>query len=173
MEDTHHCCSPKIGKHAKAFEVKFLLGEDLWEDYFSFAFVRNPFDLMVSSYHWWLQKAPHLKHHQANAKKVAAMGDFDRFMCSRFGRHMINERYGTLYDWLAEGERCIVDYVGKMETLQADFQEICRLNHLPEVSLPHENRTQRTHYQSYYTPATRQIVENRFAKTLDRYDYAF
>jgi Sulfotransferase family len=47
---------PRYHKHAKATKVREVLGP-AWDECFKFAFIRNPWDLMVSSYHWWLTYA--------------------------------------------------------------------------------------------------------------------
>src|SRR5262249_4698073 len=39
------------GKHLFASDIKESLGSHIWRDYFKFAFVRNPFDRLVSWYH--------------------------------------------------------------------------------------------------------------------------
>lgn len=46
------------GIHVKGRDYKKVIGEQTWEDIFSFAFVRNLWYLMVSSYFLWLQIAP-------------------------------------------------------------------------------------------------------------------
>ncbi len=165
--------SPKISKHAKAFEIKYLLGEELWEQYFSFAFVRNPWSLMVSCYHWWLQKAKDIKYHSGKAKQVAAMKDFNEFMQSKFGRKMINERYGNMFDWISENNKIIVDYVGKLETIEKDWEHICEQLKIKQMPLPHINKSKHRDYRKYYNDESIQIVAERFKKTIDLFDYSF
>jgi hypothetical protein len=165
--------SPKIGKHAKAYEIKFLLGEDTWKRYFSFAFVRNPWDLMVSCYHWWLQKAPQLPPHRRKAVRVKKMPDFTEFMASEFGKYMINERYGNLYDWISERDEIIVDYVGKVESIGDDWKAICEHVGMEATAIPHLNRTERRDYRDYYNPAARELVADRFSRTIKQFGYTF
>lgn len=164
--------SPKIAKHAKAFEVKYLLGKDKWEDYFTFSFVRNPWDLMVSSYNWWQQKAKTLSGHKDQAKKINKMS-FADFMNSRYGKYMINERYGNFFDWLTENNKIIVDYIGKVETINEDWEKICQLNNLEHIEMPHINKSERKNYRSYYDDNTKEIVAKRFQKSINKFNYSF
>jgi hypothetical protein len=39
-------------KHSSALQIKGIVGEAVWSSYFTFAFVRYPYTLMVSSYTW-------------------------------------------------------------------------------------------------------------------------
>ena len=39
-------------RHATLVPVRKKLGRDLWDAYFKFSIVRNPWDLVVSHYHW-------------------------------------------------------------------------------------------------------------------------
>ena len=162
-----------IPKHAKAQRVKQALGDDIWEAYFSFAFVRNPWDLMVSSYHWWLQTAPIWKHLHAEIKEIEKLGSFDHFMHSKYGQEMINESKGTMFDWISENDEVIVDFVGRFENIQEDWEKICVHLGSEPTTMPHINKTRRRNYQQYYTPETRQIVYERFQKVIDLYGYEF
>lgn len=165
--------SPKIAKHAKAFEIKYLLGEEIWNNYFSFSFVRNPWDLMVSSYNWWKQKgAQRVKRYGKVARKIENM-DFAKFMHSKYGRYMINERYGNFYDWLSENDKIIVDFIGKVESIDEDWEKICKLNNLKHIEMPHINKSKRTDYRKYYDAETREIVARRFRKGIEKFDYSF
>ena len=38
--------------HPHLWDVKQLVGEDIWREYFKFTFVRNPFDITVSRFFW-------------------------------------------------------------------------------------------------------------------------
>lgn len=166
--------TPKISKHAKAFEVKYLIGEKIWNDYFSFAFVRNPWDLMVSSYHWWLQKAQTIKYHKKKADKISNFSSFKDFLYSDFGKYMINERYGDMFDWICDfNDNIIVDYVGKLETINEDWKNICKLTNINYRELPHINSSNRDDYRNYYDDDTIELIRKRFHKTINQYNYEF
>lgn len=167
--------SPKMSKHAKAWEVRALLGEEIWHNYFTFSFVRNPWDLMVSSYHWWLQKAVNMEQYKDHAKKIQQMDDFREFLRSKYGQKMINERYGDLYHWLADrkGNKRIVDYIGKVETLQKDWEQICERLELEPTRIGQHNPTQRADYRDYYDYKSKDLVARRFARTIQEFGYDF
>ncbi len=160
-------------KHAKAWDLRTSLGEETWSRCFSFAFVRNPWDLMVSSYTWWLEKAERWEKLRPSAQEIKALGSFPRFIESNYGREMINEHQGNIRDWLCgpDGET-VVDVVGQFEHLERDWAQIVeRLG--VKAPLPHLNRGKRGPYASYYDDTSRTIVAERFAWTIERFGYRF
>jgi len=168
------CYSPKIAKHAKAFEVKALLGQQIWDDYFTFSFVRNPWALMVSSYHWWLEKAPNTRRYRGHKNKIADFDSFESFMDSDYGRYQINERAGTFYDWLTDRSgNVLVDFIGRVENIQEDWAHICSKIGVSGMDIPHINTTSHKSYRDYYSAWTRKLVAERFAWAIDRFGYQF
>ena len=116
----------KYHKHSKASEVRKILGP-AWDKAFTFSFVRNPWDLMVSSYHWWLNHAADFPSLAEHVSKVKALPDFAAFIRSPYGSEMVNEQPGRdLMDWIsADDDKVIVDLVGRYETLDADWLRVC------------------------------------------------
>lgn len=68
-------CGHKLGcrfpRHSKVIAAKEMLPAEYFAGLYKFAFVRNPWDLQVSSYHHIKRERPHL---------VAGFDDFDSFM---------------------------------------------------------------------------------------------
>jgi len=108
---------PKYHKHAKAAKVREVLGP-AWNECFKFAFIRNPWDLMVSSYHWWLTYAEIFPALREDIVRIREMGTFSVFIRSEFGRLMLNEHRGSdLRERISDGDRIMVDFVGRCENL--------------------------------------------------------
>lgn len=160
-------------RHLKAKEVKYLLGEKIWYEFFSFAFVRNPWDLMVSQYHWWLQKASQYPGCRKDVEKIKRMGNFTNFLNSKYGQKMFHDTTGNMFDWISEDEKIVVDFVGKFENFQSDLDEVCQSLNIEPIKLPHTNKTKRKPYQDYYNEETKQFVAHRFQKTIEMFGYEF
>lgn len=159
-------------KHIKARELRRIVGENMWADAFTFAFVRNPWDQMVSCYNWWVQKAGGRGLPETSAR-IAEMG-FDRFMASPYGANQINELQGNSYDWISDSAgNIIVDFVGRFETLAESWATICTRLKIDPIALPHLNQTERTHYREYYSDHTRNQVARRFRRTIESFNYSF
>jgi Sulfotransferase family len=166
--------APAYFKHEKASRVRALLGPAWWDGSFRFALVRNPWDVMVSSYHWWIGSAgsfPHLHHH---ARRIEEMGSFAAFMRSEYGTSMINEVGCTdMLEWICEDGQVIVDFIGRYERLDDDWQEICRRIGVEPIELLHKNRSSHEGYRDLYDDASRRLVADRFQGTIEKFGYRF
>ncbi|MFO8234698.1 MAG: sulfotransferase family 2 domain-containing protein [Bacteroidales bacterium] len=166
--------TPKIQKHAKAKEIRSVIPKQIWKEYFTFAFVRNPWDLMVSSYEWWLQMAGMWPDLHDDIQKIKKMKGFHEFIWSEYGLSRINEQYGNIYDWISEGDdEIIVDYVGKYENLDKDLNWIGSHLGISEVVPPKINVTERLPYREYYDEESKKLVGERFEKTIEKFEYSF
>ncbi|MEO6395828.1 MAG: sulfotransferase family 2 domain-containing protein [Devosia sp.] len=144
--------------------------------YFKFAFVRNPWDRLVSTY-FYLRKggANEMDRRWAEAN-LGSYSTFDEFV-----RDWVTEKnvalsfphFRSQHYFVADTSgRLVVDFLGRFETLAADFQAVAaRLGVHP--TLPVLNRTERGHYEGYYDAATRQIVAGVYAKDIDLFGYRF
>jgi Sulfotransferase family len=164
---------PKYHKHAKAVKVREVLGP-AWNKCFKFAFIRNPWDLMVSSYHWWLTYAEIFPALHQDIARVREMGSFSVFIRSEFGQSMLNEHRGSdLTEWISDGDEIIVDFVGRYENLNEDWSKVCRALNVPALPLARENRVVRQDYRVFYDDESRELVANRFARTIELFGYRF
>ena len=139
-----------------------ILGEDLYKQYFSFTIVRNPWDKMVSQYHF-------------NAKKWVPECTTFREYIRLFGGGRQISRYSPLhFPYLKNKHGEIsVDYVGKFENLQGSFNHICKESGLNIMSLPHEKKPGRIHYRDYYDEESKNIVGNMFEEEIDYFKYKY
>ncbi|MDD5033394.1 MAG: sulfotransferase family 2 domain-containing protein [Methylococcaceae bacterium] len=156
--------------HAKAREARRELPVEVYDRAFKFAFVRNPWAWQVSMYHFILKETEHI-HHQ----RVKAMSGFDEYLEwvihteKPFARGATKFQKDMLTD---ETDALIVDFVGRYERLEEDFERVCRRLSL-KATLPHENRTTHRDYRSYYNPHTRHQVEEHFAPDIELFEYSF
>lgn len=175
---THSPTSRQFGlsKHATAIQWRETLGEETWEKTFKFAMVRNPWDLMVSSYLWWRQKAIVYENLIPDAARVRAMRNLDEFIASEFGRTRINDLEGHMEDWYSYQSRDLVDFIGKVENLEFDLAVVCSrlgLSKMPKSTIPHFNTSRRGDYRPYYNDVSAELVAKRFAGVIERFGYAF
>jgi len=160
-------------KHFTNLEYKKI---EKLNNYFSFAFVRNPFDRMVSQYRFsgkrWFKKYEELSNYKPTFINYVKylVGEGRPF--SRHRSPLLNVGYDK--DWsmmqFIEGG---VNFIGKFENLQQDFNVICDKIGIPQQKLPHLNKTNHKHYTKYYNDETRQIVAEKYKKDIEYFGYKF
>ena len=163
-------------RHRKAVELREAMGKTDFEAFLRVSLVRNPFEVMLSSYKWFQQTAPKTVGGPAAhlVAEVNKMSGFDEFCDSRYGREMINFHPGDIWNYLTdEKDKMLVQIVGKLE--QNDIMEKISASTGIKFStrMPKYNTTRHGHYAQYYSDISRQIIEQRFSKELDYFGYAF
>jgi len=142
---------------------------DYIDDYFVFAFVRNPWDRLVSQWNYMnrcAQSGGNLNYKKRCAKMLESIDSFSQFLKSK---HTIEQ----CLNWV-QYQNCIgVNYVGKMETMQEHFNAVCDKIGIPRQQLPHVNKTKHKHYTEYYDDETRQIVAEKYARDIEYFGYRF
>jgi hypothetical protein len=66
-----------------------------------------------------------------------------------------------------------IDFIGKIENLQNDFNTICDNIGIPRKPLTQRNKSKHDHYSKYYDKETRDIVASRFAEDIEMFGYKF
>jgi hypothetical protein len=149
--------------HIKAKELRRILPADLYDTFYKFAFVRNPWDWQVSLYHYMLKNKSHRQH-----RLISAMESFDEYIVWR-----VNEGKVLQKDFVTDSEgTMIVDFVGRYENLSKDFLQVCNALNI-NASLPHINKSSHRNYRSYYRAETRSLVEENFSADIELFGYTF
>lgn len=66
-----------------------------------------------------------------------------------------------------------IDFIGKVEAYQQDFDNLCNLIGIERQTLPLLNKSNRSQYTDYYDEKTRTIVANLYSKDIDYFGYKF
>jgi hypothetical protein len=72
-----------------------------------------------------------------------------------------------------ESGEVVVDYVGRFENLQNDFDVVCDKIGMDTPSLPRALETQHEHYTEYYDSETREHVGLRYKEDIEYFGYEF
>ena len=142
-----------------AWLVRLRVPAAVWKSYFKFCVERNPWDKVLSHYHMH-------SHRHGGALSL------DQYFAK--GKLPINyPRYTDPY-----GSRIIVDRVVRYENLLNELAEI-----FPRLNIPFEGslgvrakgeyRSDRTPYQSIFSPEQRRTVERIFAREIQLHGYRF
>ena len=127
----YHCREFGLRKHTTAQEIRAFVGPDAFSSAFKFAFVRNPYARLFSLYNFLKFKWRRWEGSQI-MDRFPRFADFvrsDFFSCGTAegaGRDSIYRLFGSQMFWLCEdGKRPLLDFVGRVERLEADFDHIC------------------------------------------------
>ena len=154
-------------KHVLPSLVKKHMTEEEWNSYFKFVFVRNPWDWLLANFCYNFRfLSQFLK--KFDKEHFDAIWYFLKFHNQSLG----SENYFQ-YNFAFDNGKQIVDYIGRFETLQDDFDEICRKISIPVQKLPHDNRTEHLDYNTLYTPEALEMVRNKFEQDIVLFDYKF
>ena len=151
-----------FAQHAYISEAMKYIPETEFKQLFKFAFVRNPFDWIVSMYSFLQQN----KGHRHN-KMILEMS-FSEYVDFEIKR---NKRHQYLFLCDDKGHLAI-DFVGRFEQLESDFNHIIAELKL-DVTLPHVNASKRKDYRTYYTPDVQEKVANHWRKDIELFEYQF
>jgi hypothetical protein len=145
--------------HMPAAEARALLNDDkVWRSYFKFAFDRNPWDRQVSAYHFRYRRK------RTPPPLAEFLQDANRARLNNYEIYSLG------------GEPC-VDFLGKFETLDADFKRV-----LGEIGVKFDHALPRAksgirqngkHYRDYYDDHTREVVRDWYAREIKLLGYSF
>jgi hypothetical protein len=165
----------KIGwlNHLTCQEIKGdnYIPDDEFKNYFKFAFVRNPWERLVSEYAW---KFPGNFSLFRQYCSDILEERYDRWATGyrdplAFRQHL-REQYKYIYD---NQGRLLIDFLGRYENLAVDFFEICKLRSLRCSKLPLYNRSKHKYYTFYYDKVTREIAGRIYREDIKIFNYQF
>lgn len=157
-------------EHLTAVEKINQVGQEKWNQKFTFSFVRNPFDKVYSHYRY------RVKTNQTRLKnKPMSFSDWVKVSYSEKDPyyHDNPKMFYPQSQWLCDRDNnLLVDQVYRFEKLHDDFNQL-RTKFNLEVRLPHLKASSKVDYRDYYDEATQQIVQKHFASDLQRFGYNF
>lgn len=149
--------------HANAKRMRRLIGPHLWDDMYSFAFLRNPFDRMVSSYFYRRQILE-----DTELSRPAKDKSFREWMLEDIAGASYASEWNDQLIMVEEGEgNIVVDDIFLFDyPLQVSFDIACGKIGIETPMLPHANKTKKNHWSTYYDADTQEVVEQRFSRDL-------
>jgi hypothetical protein len=142
-----------------------------WKDYFKFSIVRNPWDRLVSTWSDKVQKQ--WIEHKTSSSGINFFEKYKDKDYSFFIKDIIpcKEIHIECLSNLIDLNN--IDFIGRFENIQKDFDIICDKIGIPQQQLPHRNKTNHKHYTEYYDDETREIVAQKYARDIEYFGYKF
>jgi hypothetical protein len=150
--------------HMPAKVIRDKLGEEIWNSYFKFCVIRNPYDRAISSFYFRCNEVKK-KHYSDQHPKI-----FESWLKE-------NRLGGTARHFSIDGEMCL-DYLIRYEHLHEDLEVVCRKLDIPwdPSELPKyksKSRPAKATAARLYNAVTKAIVEERLQEELELLDYEF
>ena len=146
-------------EHMPAWRVKALIGEETWNQYYTFCFERNPWDKVVSYYLW-------KKYGQKRR-----MPDFKSYVMNKSYRLPQDAR---LY---MNDNDLLVDQIYDFHQLSNTFSQLCTKLNLPSTTPLSREKTgikiDRLSYTDYYDDESRQKVADLYSREIALLNFSF
>ena len=131
---------------------------------FKWAFVRNPYDRLLSFHSAVWQ-------HPNNGLRNIVPSHFPSFVFS-----LLTEEYKTAHlklqsDFLCVDDKVVMDFVGRFETIQQDWKVVCKQIGVPSDTLRHLNATEHSPWEICYTDDMRCVVYQFYKKDFTLFNY--
>lgn len=150
--------------HLTLQQVRPFLDPDSFDGFYKFGFVRNPFDRFVSFCAFFTRDVDSF-----DRNPHAVMHHF-LFVAPPHERIHYQPQHIFFED--DEG-RIIADQVGRVEEMQASYEEACRRIGIPARQLDKVNSSRRSNYRDYYTQELKDAVARLYARDLELFGYDF
>jgi hypothetical protein len=159
-----------LDKHANVSEIKESCKINLPE-YFKFCFVRNPYDRLVSIYHQW--KMPFNLDDPIRKKlhRIAKDNSFSDFLKVYIKEMPGHHHKTTLLSWIEVDGKTQMDFCGRLEKFQKDFNKVCDKIKIPRETMPHLNSANGLHYMEYYDKETIKLAGELYKKDIEAFGY--
>ena len=143
--------------------------------YFKFAFVRNPWDRLVSTY-FFLKAGGSMSLDRTWAEQhLARFAEFDQFVVDWLTPSNAASwvHFRPQHTWICdEARHCQMNFVGRFEHIERDFQVVATRIGCTRM-LVKGNRSEHRHYADYYTAETRDRVAEVYATDIELFGYEY
>jgi hypothetical protein len=162
-----------LGKHTKLSQIRKILGDEDFQKFRKFSFVRDPYAKAFSTYR-------HLRRWRVwkGSEIMDSFESFLQFVTSAFFLDSTgpDNLFIPQFKWLAdENGNLLTDYIGNVETIQASMAtmieqlslpiDVSRIPTLNESGDPYE-------YLTAYTAEAKEIIINKYKKDFELFAYS-
>jgi hypothetical protein len=144
---------------------RLVVSRSQYRTYYRFSFVRNPW---ARAFSWYKNVMRDMVHQRSMG--IDDKISFDQFMDRFAGTGMLKPQTYWLKDFSGKID---LDFIGKFENLEKDFEEVCKELNLSNVQLPHHVKGSYDDFREHYDINTIKLVENIYSEEISLFDYRF
>lgn len=147
---------PHFWNHIAAAQIKERIAPDIWDTYYKFCFVRNPWDRAISRYFWNIEKTGNQESLDESLKNNDPNSNFDIYSIDN---------------------QVAANFIGKYENLLTDLTNICKTLDIPfDGWLPRAKGTSRKvrkHYSDILSSEQADYIHQKCASEIELFGYQF
>lgn len=157
----------RLWKHSTLADLEGWLTPEALDDLHIFTIVRNPWDRLVSYYHWLREQS--FEH---TAVSLAQSLEFSAFLAHRHTQaSLMAAPYASYVTDAAGAERC--DRFLRLEHFEEDVTALGEALSL-KLTVPHVNRSSRdADYRAFYRDADAELAARLLQPDIERFGYVF
>lgn len=155
-------------KHVRPGFVRNIVDPEIWNTYFKFVFVRNPWDWVLSNYCF---NNKHLVKYLYKVDPVHV--NVVWHLLKLHNQTPYAESYFQHTFVFDEAGDRLVDFYGKLENFQEDFNFVCSKIGISSASLDVRNPTNHNHYKELYSEEAKSLVAELYKKDIELLGYEF
>ena len=157
-----------------------LSGRSCWNDYYTFGCIRNPWDRVVSLYHFIKKQAKkfhEITDEQKQYKSYPTLLHRYQLSFLPFDKFVEESPYPQVFYQFYHIEKLRYNYFIRFENLKQDVIKVCNDLNLPcdITQLQHINRSKdRTaDYTEYFNNKTKNIIAERYKQDIEYFKYEY
>ena len=148
--------------HISYNQLSGYLLPELLENYFKFAFVRNPYDRFVSACHFIYRKSDAMVNYPIETMKETINNK------EKISQAIFQPQYTFLIN---ENGDIKMNYIGRFENLTLDYEKVRKQLSLSTEKLLQRNKSSHRPYREYYDTALQESVYEFYKKDFAYFDY--
>lgn len=148
--------------HVSARQIRPALGDAVFNEYFKFAFARNPFDRFVSYCSFMSRDT---------GAFAANPREFMKYILTQL-KPLDHLLFKPQFEFIVDDNgKPAMDFVGRNESMQDSYNEICAKIGIPASQLGVVNSSRHRPYMEYYDDETLALVASQYQQDIDLFGY--
>ncbi len=181
----------RTSPHMCAKQYKDYFIPEIYNQFFKFAIVRNPYDLLFSTWKFFVKNSGITMNFKEwilwRYRREPIMSKLDSFdegsnftekeKMSRLATAFYVNKAPQVMFLIDDNGDMLIDYIGRFENVDEDFKEIVNHLGLEDIHLPHSNKSGlefvSNDYRKFYDDETRELVRINHLFDLEFFGYEY
>lgn len=154
-------------QHLLAWQIRQEVGSSFFAQALKFTMVRNPWDKAISQF-TYMSKREDLRNFLGMDKEC----EFAKYLeLIALKRHV---QWDPQYKFILDEQgQPLVNEILRFENFDTDVTRVLNLLGVKFDVILHAKKSNRTHYSEYYSPETKEMVADIYAKDIEMLGYSF